>query len=331
MFQWPEPAYSKFPKNNKAYYNYKKVNKKPSASKVKKIERFFSKKYKSKFAILMPSGRSAINQILINNGINRSKIINVPLWTSTCLLHALTAITNVSVRNKKADGFIIVHKWGITYNIDKNIISSKKLIIDDSADCFPRNFYKPFVNNTKFEILSLPKLIGTFTGGIILTKDKKLYSLLKKRQFQNDKIAKTQSLRKYFSAFKDKENFDWRFYESLNYSIDHNTVENVYNCLPNYELNQKTLTRRENLLKKYFKKKIISDEKRQGPCVIFDYKNNENFKKILEIKHLDDNKNKFKENYKKCFIFPIHFGITEKVFLRTFHKLLKVSKLKKNE
>ena len=157
MFQWPEPAYSKFPKNNKAYYNYKKVNKKPSASKVKKIERFFSKKYKSKFAILMPSGRSAINQILINNGINRSKIINVPLWTSTCLLHALTAITNVSVRNKKADGFIIVHKWGITYNIDKNIISSNEILSHNllKSNLFPelnqQSYFLIVIDNLRYD------------------------------------------------------------------------------------------------------------------------------------------------------------------------------------
>ena len=112
MFQWPEPAHCNFPKNNAVYYKYKKNLKKASDFKINKIENFFSKKYNSKYAVLFPSGRSAINQVLLFNGYNRSKIVNVPLWTSSCLLHALTAITNVSVKNNKANCIIVVHKWG---------------------------------------------------------------------------------------------------------------------------------------------------------------------------------------------------------------------------
>ena len=92
MFQWPEPAYSIFPKNNPAYYKYKLNKIDPSLQKINKIETFFQKKYKSKFAILFPSGRSAINQILIFNGINRSKIVNVPLSPITIILYPSLAL-----------------------------------------------------------------------------------------------------------------------------------------------------------------------------------------------------------------------------------------------
>lgn len=281
MFQWPEPAYSIFPKNNPAYYKYKLNKIDPSLHKINKIETFFQKKYKSKFAILFPSGRSAINQILIFNGINRSKIVNVPLWTSSCLLHALTAITNVTVKNVKADSLIIVHKWGITSKIKKSNSLKNRLVIEDFADCFPRKSYRPFENNSNYEMISLPKLIGSFCGGIILTNNKNFYSYAKTLQIKNKTLANKQSLRKFISAFKDKKNADWRFYEFLNHSLDYNSVENIYRCLPNYKLNLNTIIRREKLIKTNFKK-IFTDKKRVGPCIIFDGKKFDQFKSLLE-------------------------------------------------
>ena len=325
MFQWPEPAYCIFPKNNPAYYKYKPKKLDPSLEKINKIETFFKKKYKSKFAILFPSGRAAINQILIFKGINRSKIVNVPLWTSSCLLHALTAITNVTVKNTKADSLIIVHKWGITYKIKKSISLKKSLIIEDSADSFPRKSYRPFENNSNYEMISLPKLLGSFCGGIILTNNQNFYTYAKTLQIKNKTLANKQSLRKFISAFKDNKNADWRFYESLNHSLDYNSVENIYGCLPNYKINLRTIIRREKLIKTHFKN-IFTDKKRVGPCIIFDGKKFDQFKSLLEKKHFDVNKNVVKENFKKCFIFPIHFGIPENSFKNLFNSLIKISK-----
>ena len=62
-----------------------------------------------------PAAGSKLNVILNYHKFNRSKIVNVPMWTSSCLLHALTSITNVTVKNYKANCIIAVHKWGNTY------------------------------------------------------------------------------------------------------------------------------------------------------------------------------------------------------------------------
>jgi len=330
MFQWPEPAYCVFPKNNPAYYKYRPKKVGPSPHKINKIEAFFQKKYKSKFAILFPSGRSAINQVLLFNGFNRSKIVNVPLWTSSCLLHALTAITNVTVKNTKPDGLIVVHKWGVTSKLKKSDSLKKCLVIDDSADCFPRKIYRPFENNSNYEMISLPKLIGSFCGGIILTNNKNFFTYAKANQLKNRVLANKQSKRKFISAFKNKKNADWRFYESLNYSVDYNSVENIFRCLPNYKLNFDTIVRRERLIKKHFKN-ILTDKRRLGPCIIFDGLKFNQFKSLLENKHFDINKNVIKENFKKCFIFPIHFGVQEKLFRKMLNLLIDVFKTKKYE
>ena len=327
MFQWPEPANCIFDKSNPVYYHYKKNKIKPSSIKIKKIENFFKKKYRSKYALLFPSGRAAINSILKYHQIDRSKITNVPLWTSSCLLHALTSITNVSVKNKNTHCKIIVHKWGNTFKL-KEKIKKNQLLIDDSADCFPNKKFRPFENNSNFEILSLPKLIGSFGGGIILTNKKKFYTNSKKNPKKKyNFFAKKQSKRKFISSFINKDNLDWRYYESFNISMDFNSVENIYQCLPNYDLNKNIILRRTKLVKRHFKN-ILNDEKRIGPCLIFNLKKYNKFKKLLEIKNFDFSQIAFKEEYDKCLILPIHFGIPEKVFSLKLKKLLKVQKSK---
>ena len=81
----------------------------------------------------------------------------------------------VTVKNKNADCNIIVHKWGNTFKLLKTNNSKKQILIDDSADSFPGAKYRPFENKSDYEILSLPKLIGSFCGGIVLTKNKNFY------------------------------------------------------------------------------------------------------------------------------------------------------------
>ena len=152
------------------------------------------------------------------------------------------------------------------------LLKKKQIVIDDSADSMAGKEYKPFENNSNYEILSLPKIIGSFCGGVILTNNIKFYKYSKKQQLKNKNLGTVQSKRKYKSSFIDKNNFDWRFYESHNTFVDYNSVQNVFNCLPNYKLNRNIIMKRQKLVKSYFKN-IIFDKKRIGPCIIFEYNN----------------------------------------------------------
>ena len=58
------------------------------------------------------------------------------------LFASVTAITNVSVKNKNANCNIIVHKWGNTYKINKRTFKDQ-ILIDDSADSFPTKNFDP--------------------------------------------------------------------------------------------------------------------------------------------------------------------------------------------
>ena len=128
-----------------------------------------------------------------------------------------------------------------------------QVIIDDSADCLPTKNYKPFENGSNYEIISLPKTIGSFCGGIILAKRTNFFNFCKAKQLKGKVLGFNQSMRKYRSSFIDKNNFDWRFYESHNTYIDYNSAQNIFNCLSNFELNKNVILNRRKKINRYFR------------------------------------------------------------------------------
>lgn len=310
MNQWPEPL----------NYTFNKDRHKLDLKKIKKIEVFFKKKYfsKYKYAVLYPSGRASINAILNFFKFDRSKVVNIPKWMAYCLYQSIGTITNISINFKKADCFLIVHKWGFTTKYKKK----NKLIIEDSADSIPNDDFLNYNIKSDFEIISLPKIIGSYSGGIVLSNNFNFFTHAKKIQSQNLRLGKIQSQKKYDFYF-NKENNDWTHHESSNTSFDNNVLTNIENCLKNFEINRKIIKERQSILKEKFKK-LQFDKYRLGPCAIFKKKDYKRFHKILELKHFNFKKFFLNEKYEKCFIFPIHFGISNKIFFQILKRLIKL-------
>jgi putative PLP-dependent aminotransferase (TIGR04422 family) len=301
MEQWPLPKYYKI--NKKIPISFPKT--------IEFIESFFAKKYKSKYAVLMPSGRSSINQILRYLKYDRSKIVNIPKWSSTCLYTAIGSITNVTIHNYKADTLLIVHKWGCTFKY-KTIKKFKNQInIEDSADCLPGKKFLPFKNDTNFEIISLPKIIASYSGGIILTKDYDFYKYAKKQQNNNIRFKINQQKKNGNNYINEKLSQDF---------FNKSAVNNIFICLKNFKLNIDIINKRRNLIKKIIPS-LKLDKERVGPVVIFKAKKFPFLENILEKKFFNFHYLVDKEKYEECFIFPIHFGITEYEFKNKLKKI----------
>lgn len=306
--QWPSISFFKF----------KKKNRLPSEIQINEIEKFFSFTYKSKYAALTPSGRSAINLILSYNKFDRSKLVNIPKWSSSCLYYAIGSITNVTIQNYFSDCLIVVHKWGHTFKQKKK--KTNQIIIDDSADTIPDKNYIPFVNGGKYEVISIPKIIGSFSGGIVLTNDKKFYEFCKVKQFVNLELGKIQSFKKYNSFFNKKKHPDWMCSEVFNTSLESNMIENILDNLENFEKNKKIILKRKKIMRE-LSKNFYNDEYRLGPCVII--KKKKNFKFFAE-RHFSYTKKADRELYEKSFIIPIHFSVKDKNFDRMVEYLSKL-------
>jgi putative PLP-dependent aminotransferase (TIGR04422 family) len=311
MLQWPKPKKFKFDKKQKKF----------SLKAVNKVENFFSKNYNYKYASLAPSARASINLILKFTKFDRSKVVNVPKWSSHCLFETIGAMSNITINDPEANCILIVHKWGKTSFYKKKKL--KQILIEDSADSLPGDNFKAFENNSDYEIISLPKIIGTFSGGIILSNNKIFYEYCKKKQNEGFKLGKIQSNKKFKFLFNSKLNNNWFYDEALNTSFDSNVINNIEKCIPNFENNKKIIKKRQTILKSFFPN-IEFDKKRIGPCAIFQKKYFKKFDKELETKHFDFSQKILKENFEKCLILPIHFGISDNKFKKKLENLLKL-------
>ncbi len=304
-YQWP----SSFANQNIKYniQNEKKI----SYKLIGEIEGYFLKHYNYKI-ILFPSARAAIASILRFFKIDRSKEVFVNKWVSHCIFNTVGRYSNISTSFKSPDVAIAVHKWGF-----EQIIPPKKniKIIEDSVDSIILDKNDLFINNSEFEIFSLPKIINSVCGGIVLTKNFHFYEFAKKEQMKNKDLGKYQSRRKFEQVSKKKTFHSWLYHESKNTFLEYNALLDIKNNLRNFEINKKILLKRTKSFKSNFCK-IAYFSKRLGPIIPIKYKLIKNHKLMNEyflLRNIHKNKNQI-ESFKKVYIFPIHFKISERKY-----------------
>ena len=312
-YQWPSAFGQNCNFNDKISFNDNK-------KKLIKIENFFEKKlgYNVK---LFPSGRAAIAIILRFLKINRSNEVFTEKWSSHCLFNTIGAYTNINTTLNNPDIVICIHKWG---KIKKVKIKKKFKIVEDSVDSLIVNKKALFPNKGEFEIFSLPKIIGSISGGLVVSKNKKFIKFCKQEQKTNKKLANYQA-KERFNNFSKKKNFNtWLYYETWNTYTEYNSLINIERCLKNFDINKEVIIKRLDFIKKKLKINFNSTE-RLGPVLplpLKNFKNINNLSKKFLIRHHSDSIKK-KTNFEKCILLPLHFKISKKEFNKYFNLIQK--------
>ena len=303
IFQWPN-IYIK-PKKFFKEKNYEKNFLK------KTIQKYFFNMFKHE-NMVVPSARSGISLILKYMNLQRSNEIFVNKWSSRCILDTVSFFSNPTTNLETSNAFIINHTWGQEKKI--NLRSNK--IIEDSADSIHLSSKSFFINNSTFEVISLPKIIGSYAGGIIFFKDKKFKNFVSTKIKSNKYLSIEQSKLKYnYSKTLSKKFLYWQHNEYENFDADYNTLANINENIKNFNINKKLILERQKIVSKKFGI-IFNSEKRIGPVAFLDMckfrVKSKNFK--LPIYHVNFSKNPTNTTFIKCLIFPIHFGISNKKF-----------------
>jgi putative PLP-dependent aminotransferase (TIGR04422 family) len=304
-YQWP----SFFIRSNQKYNI--KYQKKIDLKLINELENYFQKYYGFKI-ILFPSARAGIASILRFLKIDRSKEVFVNKWVSYCIFNTLGKYTNISTNFKDPDVAIAVHKWGY-----KQIIPKKKniKIIEDSVDSIIMNRNDLFENEGDFEIISLPKIIGSVSGGIVITKDINFYEYAKMEQIKNKELGQYQSRRKFEEINKKKTFHSYFHHESTNTFLEYNALLNIAKCLKNFQINKNVISERQKYFKKKFNELTFRFD-RLGPVIPLKYNLIKNHKLMNEhflLRRIHKNKYKI-DTFKKVYLLPIHFKITHKKF-----------------
>jgi hypothetical protein len=190
---------------------------------------------------------------------------------------------------------------------------SKKIIIEDSVDTIHLDTSSLFQNNGIAEIISLPKIIGSFSGGLILTRDKKLSDYIHSVQQSNLELGISQSKKKQLDG---KSKNDWGYHEHLNTSLDINGLVNIVNNMQNLFKNINIISQRRKIIFERFRD-ISIDLKCLGPVVVFPkskYKisgSKESFmlRQFNYSLRIEDT-----WEYESSYLLPVHFEIVDELF-----------------
>lgn len=311
------------------------------------ILKYFEDYYQEN-AILLHSGRVGLYSGLehYNFSSARENHILVPKYISSCVLNILN---KNSFPVRKLDGetkaVLILHQWGYPQKMDQvlPLAREKKLIvIEDCANSFNSKYNGKLIGTFgDFSIFSFPKIFSSFTGGMVISKNKQLIEAI-----NHYKKSKDQLLANIFQkiSFKVLKNNSLNNRNFLNHDL-HSIFYSKYASLvkidswalrllpPSKEVFEKLLNKRKenlNYIKKnippwLYKNDIESDSDVYpfavplfaNDVVLEKIKNNLVQKNILaDILHFDVNRNIFDPNYQKCIALPCHH-ILDKESLRT--------------
>jgi putative PLP-dependent aminotransferase (TIGR04422 family) len=285
----------------------------------REIESFFESRL-GHHAVVMPSARAALSLILKTHGFARSHVIFAPLWTSHCVWDVLGRYSNPTVGFDPApDGFLAVHKWGYVHRFEN---TPRGLIIEDSVDSLVASGDSLFPNGGLYELFSLPKIMGTFCGGIVLTRRRALAARLRShRQNVAASFAARQTDLKYACVRSNgTRGTEWQCVEYLNTRLDPNGLEHVLQCIGNYDINAKTIQRRlESVVKTAPRLARQLDPRRLPPVLPVAVRSRPRraANSSIMIRRFDFSRRIDLPRYEPAYLLPLHFGVPDAQFQRT--------------
>ena len=131
---------------------------------VKEIEDKLQEMFPTGFPVLCSSGRSALTLALIESNVTRSDLIGVFPYANNCVLDAISRVATPLAGPTAIESSlrVVYHQWGYVQEINL-----PKNSIEDCVDslCVPGATLFP--GGGRFEIWSLPKILGTTSGGVL--------------------------------------------------------------------------------------------------------------------------------------------------------------------
>ncbi len=278
------------------------------------IEEFFSARYGLP-AVLMPSGRAALAAAFRYRQLNRSNVIHAPMWSSHCIWGTIGVGSNPTLSLEPApDAMLVVHKWGYPVTVAGRY---ECYIIEDSVDsCFetPESF---FLNGGTFEIISLPKVIASYCGAVVLASDESLRHFLKQEQGNNPVLGRINSELKHRGAMGTLPPHEtWDGMEHANTSLDLNGLNDILAKLANLDLNIATIRSRFDAVKiGPLGKHVPKTAAGRLPCVVplpvklF----NDTALDGVMVRNFNTSQVQDRPKYEPCYLLPLHFRMADNV------------------
>lgn len=285
------------------------------------IESFFEDKFNVP-ARLLPSGRATLSLILRFLGADRSHVIFAPKWSSDCVWDAIGLRSNPTISFHPEPNYILaVHKWGFQSSLCR---PHSGLIIEDSVDSLLTDGAPLFALGSEFNFISLPKVIGSYSGAIVFSHNESFLQFVRDEQENNAELALRQSHIKHRIYDGEQEPFESiNPFEFFNTQLENNELQHIEFSLQNYSLNLETIKRRLDKLKQRFPNALIPDPKARFPIhfpapknVYFSTSKAGYMERFFDVRRQLDS-----PEYQSCYLLPLHIGVDEVFFEYLLSKL----------
>jgi putative PLP-dependent aminotransferase (TIGR04422 family) len=140
----------------------------PSFISIDVVEKELRQLFPNGYPVLCSSGRAALVLALLESGSTRDSFVGIFPYASHCVLDAISRVATplAGPTAKSASLRVVYHQW--SYVQETNLPDNT---IEDCVDTLCKPGATLFPGGGRFEIWSLPKILGTTSGGVLWCRD----------------------------------------------------------------------------------------------------------------------------------------------------------------
>lgn len=285
------------------------------------VENFFRRRLGAPVT-LMPSGRAALAALLDHLGASRADLAFAPRWSSSCVWNTIGRVANPTTVLHPAPAYTLaVHKWGWR-SAARGLRGS--CVIEDSVDSVFLDGRDLFPLGGRYEIISLPKTIGSYSGGLVVSDDacfRRAALAARRRGAPLGRQLSEVKHRLYVGKLRNAPMLD--ALEPGNRSLDLNALRHIAACLPLLDRNGATIARRLAQLEADFDAPPLRTLRGRLPAVypVRASRYSAGPHPILQSRHFDFSRRLDLGRFEKCWVLPLHFGVSDAEFERALASL----------
>lgn len=291
-----------------------------------RIEDFFSRRLGVP-ATLLPSGRAAIAALLEHLGVGRGDLVFAPRWSSSCVWSVIGRVANPTASLRPLPkAALAVHKWGWRHAAPG---LRGPVLIEDSVDSAFEDGRDLFALGGRYEVISLPKILGAYSGGLVLTRDGGFRRKVLAARRRGAALGRRLSEMKHRSFKGGGTALDLEILHALepaNRTLDLNALRHIDACLPLLDRNCATIARRLRRLRPWGAPAPESLRGRLPAVFPMPVRHADaGLRRLLQVRHFDPSLRLDRDRFEPCWVLPLHMGVSEADFERAVARLARPS------
>lgn len=269
--------------------------------------------------VVFPSARAALSAICVVEVVGRGQKFYAPEWSSHCVWNSVTPYCTPQIHfDESLSIALAVHKYGHVS------VARKKpscAIVEDSCDSLVFSERALFPNDGKYEIFSLPKVMGTYAGGVLVSQDAKALRALRRLAGSFGRVnAALGHLRwRENQSAAARTLMSWEDSEYRNFSPDYSALRAIVDNLSAWEENRRVIERRLNVVRsrlgsfEAMERRVVAGRLPSAYLLPLERIEEGNRSKLM-VRRVNIRGSLERPIFEPFALLPLHFGVTEARF-----------------